>query len=115
MTENLTVVQPRTAIVELVDCSGIHKVGDVDLFVFYEQSAPTSMLVRVVDVHPTCMIAEVGKVYITKPFRDREWVGDERRQLHEKYLEAEVEGYDAASDALADELESDGYPVCGKA
>lgn len=109
---DFTVVQPRTAIIELLDCSGIHKIGDTDLFVFYEQEAPTSMLVRVVDVHPTCRIAEVGKVYFTKPFRDREWVGDERRQIHEDYLEAEVVGYDDASDALADEYEGDGYPVC---
>lgn len=116
--ERLQLVRPRSVLVEYIEHSGLLSIGDTELFVFYEEKdRRATMQVRVLDAHPSCAYAEVGKVYLTKPFRDEEFLtprGERMYEMHEQYLEAEVVGYDERAQELADAHEGDGYPVCGK-
>ena len=112
--EDLRLVRPHSVFVEHLKHSGFSEKSG--LYVFYEDHDKTSMLVRVLDVGPGCTAAVVGKVYLTKVYRDESFERDgiRYRVMDERFLEAEIDGYDEKAKEIQDEQEADGFPVCGK-
>lgn len=111
--------QPHSVQVELMQHSGVLDVGGHELYVLWEEfDRNATMMVRVLAKHPTCTEAEIGKVYVIKPFRYQHFLFGGEFPIYvmdERFLEAEIEGYDEAADSLADATEGEGYAVCGKA
>ena len=79
---------------------------------------PIGMMVRVTETYK-CTDIEPGKVYIIhNPYAfaeaSREDGTDHRLVMSEKNFVAEIEGYDDEAERIADELDAERYPVCGK-
>lgn len=112
---------PGTCFVELISNSGFTESG---IYLFDHDDAkdmhhrPIGMIVRVTDTHK-CKEIQPGKVYIIQePYAfaeaSREDGTDHRIIMSEENFICELEGYDEQSRVIADDLESECYPVCGK-
>jgi hypothetical protein len=120
MIDGLSIVRERYVMVEPVTHSGFVDMGGVDFYVLYEdEERRATMQVRLLDCHPSCKYvspADIGKVYVVKPYREEEFLHRGKRyyEMSEHFLESEVEGYDQAADTLSETHEDEPYPVCGK-
>lgn len=119
MSEVLRLYQPHSVQVELMTHSGVLDVGGHDLYVLWEEfDRNATMMVRVLAKHPTCTEARVGGVYVIKPFRYQQFLFGGEFPIYvmdERFLEAEVVGYDDEVEAVLERTEGDGFPVCTRA
>jgi co-chaperonin GroES (HSP10) len=103
----MKLVQPRTAIVEVVPLSGE---TDSGILIFDHDSAkdnagrPISLLHRVLEVHPTCRYIKVGDVvglanpHAVSPI---EFEGQKYLIVQEDNVEYTIDGYDEKAEELA--------------